>query len=124
MERRHSSRRMRAVSLRKQKTHEAPQDDDESMIAEWGLTKAQEVRRRKPACLACRWGTLDARALSAAYAGRRMCAAATLLGKQCLLLPGQHRRHGPREALPCKHERRAARAPRPCTDVSDSLAIL
>ena len=44
MERRHSSRRMRAMSLRKQKTHELPQDDDESMIAEWGLTKAQEAR--------------------------------------------------------------------------------
>lgn len=82
MERRHSSRRMRAVSLRKQKTHEAPQDDDESMIAEWGLTKAQEVRGRKPACLACRWGTQGARALSAAYAGRRMCAAAALSGKR------------------------------------------
>ena len=44
MERRHSSRRMRAVSLNRRKTHEVPQDDDESMIAEWGLTKAQEVR--------------------------------------------------------------------------------
>lgn len=44
LERRHSSRRMRAMSLRKQKTHELPQDDDESMIAEWGLTKAQEAR--------------------------------------------------------------------------------
>ena len=53
MERRHSSRRMRAMSLRKQKTHELPQDDDESMIAEWGLTKAQEARATGQCCRAC-----------------------------------------------------------------------
>ena len=82
MERRHSSRRMRAMSLRKQKTHELPQEDDESMIAEWGLSKAQEARATGPPLQGVR--SLCGRGAHVpAYAGA--ASFTTLLGPAALL---------------------------------------